>query len=544
MAKKNKENTDTIEIGRENEMRINFREIIKRYLPQSSATFNARMNRTEELLNEILVKFNNLENSFLESRVDTDKEIKKLTEDVRRYSCDMREELDILIEERLLQQIKLFLDEAEERIYREKENEIQTIDKDVTEAVNQMKESLIQFKISLKGLENNINGIQMEISRAVGQETATVANWMNENERLCQTLLQKTENYIDQKWEKESRTILEEIEKYASREVMKNPNHYESKLELLCKKREIQDLNDKLEEMKIYYNTIGSFLRSGTSREAFVYWVEFCRKNKCRIVVLKDGSGAEQVLIDLLKQSGVLVETVATECILEKQNKEEIERCRRADIILSTSCFLKKFNEKNTFQVMDIEQLRNVQLRRWKSQQMLQALQESIISGESGIEEKIKSTAMQIFDIDIYLDFLKQIKEKYLIVLTVRDTPGCNMPDYVMSQIIDLGFSAFKSAVWTMYKGVMYQSLILCNHVGEQPEIPIDFADEKLNLYVSSQSLKAGNKAAIRIDEVDVAVNVRGLNIAVYDMGSKKLVDSIGFDSHRLRSDFKFVRKI
>ncbi|MCM1168172.1 MAG: hypothetical protein NC401_19480, partial [Ruminococcus sp.] len=157
------------------------------------------------------------------------------------------------------------------------------------------------------------------------------------------------------------------------------------------------------------------------------------------------------------------------------------------------------------------------------------------------IAEKLKSVS----DIDQYLDMLMSIKDEYLIVMGVRDTPGSQMSEETIRLIHLLGFSNFTKELWRMYAGVCNNGEMLCDLAGASPEVPVNYSASVpgTELSVSSSAWRAGNKCEIIINGENYAVNIRGINIAVYDVENKKLIDSIGFDIHDGAERSLFARR-
>lgn len=151
---------------------------------------------------------------------------------------------------------------------------------------------------------------------------------------------------------------------------------------------------------------------------------------------------------------------------------------------------------------------------------------------KEAIVNALKSTK----DISIYLDLLKVIQSEYLIILSIRDTPGNNLPDEIIGKIHDLGFTEFSNELWRTYIGISHQNTIICNKLGEVREASVDFEykkfNKKMDLFVTSMAWRQGNKAEIIIDQTNYSVNLRGLNFVIYDCERDELIDSVGFDYH------------
>ena len=161
------------------------------------------------------------------------------------------------------------------------------------------------------------------------------------------------------------------------------------------------------------------------------------------------------------------------------------------------------------------------------------------ISDPDMIGGRLRSTD----DIYIYLDILRLIQKKYLIAVAVRDTPGNCISQDIMDRLFELGFTKLSKELWRMYIGVSIKSAIVFNRTGERRESPVEYMYESdnMNLNIASKAWRHGDQAAIIINDTDYAVNMRGLNIVVYDVENSCLIDSVAFDSHT--ESWRFKRK-
>lgn len=124
---------------------------------------------------------------------------------------------------------------------------------------------------------------------------------------------------------------------------------------------------------------------------------------------------------------------------------------------------------------------------------------------------------------------------KYLVVLTVRETPGIYMPDHVYKAILGAGFTKFKRDDGYTYVGVKYQGKTWWNegkHHDEPASFTYESIDGSLSLQAYSESGSNGNRGEVYINDKQLAVNGRGVNVVVYDASKKKVIDSISFDCH------------
>lgn len=146
------------------------------------------------------------------------------------------------------------------------------------------------------------------------------------------------------------------------------------------------------------------------------------------------------------------------------------------------------------------------------------------------IEDMLRETS----DLYVYLNLLKLMLPNYLIILSVKDTPGNMLNSEILSKIHDMGFGGFTKELWRMYIGVSNKGNIVCDTVSKEREERVDYDDylQKVNVSVSSKAWRKGNSCKIIVDNEDFAVNKRGINLVVYDIDKHRLVDSVCYDAH------------
>lgn len=145
-------------------------------------------------------------------------------------------------------------------------------------------------------------------------------------------------------------------------------------------------------------------------------------------------------------------------------------------------------------------------------------------------EEMLAETS----DFCVYLDLLKMMLSDYLIILSVKDTPGNKLNSEILKKIHDMGFCSFTKELWRMYIGISNKGNIICDAVSKEPEERMDYDGQsaEVNISVSSEAWRKGNSCKIVIDDKDFAVNKRGINLVVYDIDNHRLVDSVCYDAH------------
>lgn len=143
-------------------------------------------------------------------------------------------------------------------------------------------------------------------------------------------------------------------------------------------------------------------------------------------------------------------------------------------------------------------------------------------------------------DMDIYLDMLKVVRSKYLIIICVKDIFGKNIPDSAFEKLGDLGFSALTKTPAVMYIGICSKGVMVLDKCADKPDDPVVY-DGEVNgqkIHASSKSWNGGNVAEIIINDTNYSLNERGLNIVLYDCENKTAVDSVSYDSYMERALF------
>ena len=162
---------------------------------------------------------------------------------------------------------------------------------------------------------------------------------------------------------------------------------------------------------------------------------------------------------------------------------------------------------------------------------------------------KDKVNLRETHSMEDFMECLTDSGNAYSIILAVCDTPGDRMPEQVLSALHRLGFRSLSKELWRMYVGVVKDGDTLIDCLSSKMEDPV-YGKARLGnsvVEVESHAWRKYNKAVIKINGVECAVNKRGLNIAVYEDNENVLIDSVWYDSHEERSVFEhnvFVGRI
>lgn len=142
-------------------------------------------------------------------------------------------------------------------------------------------------------------------------------------------------------------------------------------------------------------------------------------------------------------------------------------------------------------------------------------------------------------DITNYLDALSAIRERSLIILSVKDIPGNKMANDIFDKIKSIGFGGLTKELWRTYIGVIDRGNILYDSSSDRADLPSELSMDISGqiLYVLSQ-LRGIGKAVISINDVDYCISGRGWNIVVFDFESKAVIDSATYDGHAVIPTF------
>ena len=109
------------------------------------------------------------------------------------------------------------------------------------------------------------------------------------------------------------------------------------------------------------------------------------------------------------------------------------------------------------------------------------------------------------------------------------------MPESIVQEIRDAGFKNFRKDLWNSYIGVIHRGKVVFDEVRANEEnlsYRYESLEGNLSIAVVSETWRNGNKGDIRINDVQCSVNIRGVNIVIYDTVTRHVVDSVGYDSH------------
>lgn len=146
--------------------------------------------------------------------------------------------------------------------------------------------------------------------------------------------------------------------------------------------------------------------------------------------------------------------------------------------------------------------------------------------------EECMDNLLHTRDIDLYLDTLMAMQDRYLILLSVKDTPAGHMPDSVFNKVHNLGFSEFLKDLFRTYIGVIDRRKIIFNAHNKKEAMPIEYSADIDDIHLDLKSEARWNgRSEIIINGENYSLNLRGINIVVFDYKAKKVIDSANYDS-------------
>lgn len=161
--------------------------------------------------------------------------------------------------------------------------------------------------------------------------------------------------------------------------------------------------------------------------------------------------------------------------------------------------------------------------------------QMNLLCGTLG-SDHINKTLRKTTGFSTYLELLHLFKNKLIIALCVKDTPGNKLTDSEINLIKQLGFSKFNNKLWTTYTGLLIMGTTKVD-VSENNECPISskYVHNSHTIELASLPWRKGDNSKIVVDSIEYSVNKRGINIAIFD-DSCSLIDTINYDAHMVNT--------
>ncbi len=154
---------------------------------------------------------------------------------------------------------------------------------------------------------------------------------------------------------------------------------------------------------------------------------------------------------------------------------------------------------------------------------------EVVASGDSSLAK-----AKIITDFDDYLKFLRD-NTGYIALFSVKDIQGYSMTESQADLLKQLGFDQADTLLEHEYHsfiGIVQDGKMVYQQVGGDEAITYSTNIVGSDISIESSTLNAGNKAIIKVNDIDYALNERAFNIVLIDSESGDIVDSVEFDTH------------
>lgn len=135
-------------------------------------------------------------------------------------------------------------------------------------------------------------------------------------------------------------------------------------------------------------------------------------------------------------------------------------------------------------------------------------------------------------DINVFLTELKKVYKQFLVIATVKESFSGNNSIEIINALRELGFSNITGLVRRLYVGVLNKGEVIFDKSGEKENYPVEYNDSVCGIQISavSKSVYHGNSAEITINNVEYSYNDRGINLVIYDIDNRQIIDSVNFD--------------
>ena len=132
-----------------------------------------------------------------------------------------------------------------------------------------------------------------------------------------------------------------------------------------------------------------------------------------------------------------------------------------------------------------------------------------------------------------YLDQLKNNKSRYIILISVKDTPGLALDKRISVKLNDIGvINDLMNKHWHGFISVICAGNNLFEILEDNK--PVHYSGYILGNYIDidSKPFKNGNVSRIFINKRNFSLNRRGLNFVIFDIEKNKVIDTVNFDTH------------
>lgn len=134
--------------------------------------------------------------------------------------------------------------------------------------------------------------------------------------------------------------------------------------------------------------------------------------------------------------------------------------------------------------------------------------------------------------INIYEYLEKLLNPNYITIVSAKDEFSYKLNDKILEQLRGLGFKCdLKDKYRWSYIGVINSNKVEFEEV-KDAKLSFSKQIDNLEVNVISAGMTSGNISSIKLNGKEYSLNLRGLNIVVYDKRIGKVVDIVSFDTH------------
>lgn len=148
-------------------------------------------------------------------------------------------------------------------------------------------------------------------------------------------------------------------------------------------------------------------------------------------------------------------------------------------------------------------------------------------------------------DIHKYISRIKLLAKGSLLIIAINEGIPKNFDKKVLDDLRKMGFNNIPSVPGYSYIGIMCDGKINYNKKGSvvgQPVVCNGNVDN-LKMEVISSAGKTNNKAVIKINDYDYAINDKGINLFILDLNDRKILESVAINAEADRISFNRKRK-
>lgn len=132
-----------------------------------------------------------------------------------------------------------------------------------------------------------------------------------------------------------------------------------------------------------------------------------------------------------------------------------------------------------------------------------------------------------------YIELLKNLdKQKYLICIAAKDEAFTSLTQEHIRELNELGILVnIKTEPYSSYLTILGDGKTLYENISDNDALSCEVTYLGNRISLESATFFVGNNCSITINNIDYAVNQRGLNFVIWNIETHQLVDSVAFDT-------------